>query len=638
MSGVWQGGGGHQDRNLLDFNEITVDDNGRVLYGYSDGCVTVGCISGGAPNDFSAHMRVARQFGGKPILALFDPNPAEPVVPKPPCLSATRDCTASHLSWKAPDNGGADIVNYQIFRGTSPGTEALIGQTGVPRDSFNDTSADPLVAHYYYVVKAINATGTGPASNEVDLSAGAVAVDDVASTLENQSTIIAVLANDCGFAPLSVTQVSTPGHGTASINGNNTVTYTPAAGFFGLDHFTYTLHNGQGATTTGTVRITVNPLCSTVATGSFNEDFESGAPGWVVDTAENNVGPASPTWSPITDPNAQSASHSFFSDATTLDRKDDRLVAPAQKLSATSQLTFWHRYNFEDGYDGGVLEVSSDGGLTWVDLLLGGGSFVSGGYNGTISPSFGSRIAGRQAWTGGSPTAASDPMTEVVINLGAFAGLDRFVRFRLVTDPLAPGSLPGQGWWIDDVHFSNTLVEAPCTPTPQPTSTPSVSISGTVLYCSNPSPGPVPNVTFTLTGTSSSSTLSDSSGNYTFSSLPSGGNYTVMPTKADQLPGSTGSNINTVDVIAVQRHFLVLGTPLSGCRLTAADVNGDSAVNTVDAVAIQRFYLGLTTGIANVGKFSFSPTSRSYTTVLTNQSGQNYDTLIFGNVASRFVY
>ena len=40
MTGVWQQGGGAQDRNLLDFNEITVDDKGHVLYGYSDGCVT----------------------------------------------------------------------------------------------------------------------------------------------------------------------------------------------------------------------------------------------------------------------------------------------------------------------------------------------------------------------------------------------------------------------------------------------------------------------------------------------------------------------------------------------------------------------------------------------------------------------
>src|ERR1700730_18092863 len=71
------------------------------------------------------------------------------------------------------------------------------------------------------------------------------------------------------------------------------------------------------------------------------------------------------------------------------------------------------------------------------------------------------------------------------------------------------------------------------TPTPSPTPTPTpVMISGTVSYCSNPVPGPVPNVTLTLTGTASDSTLSDSSGNYQFSSLADGGTYTVTPTKA----------------------------------------------------------------------------------------------------------
>ena len=466
MSGVWQGGGSRQDRNLLDFNEITVDDKGRVLYGYSDGCVTVGCISGTAPNDFTAHMRVARQSGGKPLLSQFDPTPAEPTVPKPACLSGTRDCAASHLTWKTPDNGGADIVNYQIFRGTTPGSETLIGQTGVPKPSFNDMTANPSVGHYFYVVKAVNAKGTGLQSNELDLSVDAVAADDVAVTAEDNPVVINVLANDCGSAPLTVTSVTAPGHGTANINGDSTVTYSPATGFFGFDSFTYALRNGQGLTATAKVRVTVTPVCSLLATGSFNDDFESGAPGWTVDTAANNLGPASATWNVMTDPNAHSPSHSFFSDATTLDVKDDRLIAPPQKLSSTSQLTFWHRFNFESGssagFDGGVLEVSTDGGATWVDVLAGGGSFVSGGYNGTISPSFGSRIAGRQAWTAGSPTAAADSMTQVVVNLGAFAGLDRLVRFRLVCDPLALGSKPGQGWWIDDVHFTNTQVESSC--------------------------------------------------------------------------------------------------------------------------------------------------------------------------------
>ena len=133
----------------------------------------------------------------------------------------------------------------------------------------------------------------------------------------------------------------------------------------------------------------------------------------------------------------------------------------------------------------------------------------------------------------------------------------------------------------------------------------------------------------------SGSTLSDGSGNYMFSSLPSGGSYTVTPSKTALTPASAG--INTVDVIAMQRHFLNIAPLPPGCRLAAADVNGDTAINTVDVIAIQRFFLGLSTGIANVGKYQFTPTNRSYLGLVSNQTGQNYDALVFGDVASGFV-
>jgi hypothetical protein len=119
------------------------------------------------------------------------------------------------------------------------------------------------------------------------------------------------------------------------------------------------------------------------------------------------------------------------------------------------------------------------------------------------------------------------------------------------------------------------------------------------------------------------------------SSLIAGGNYIVTPSKSALLPGSPG--ISTVDVVAVQRHFLNLAPLPPGCRLTAADVNGDSAINTVDVIAIQRFFLSLSTGIANVGKYQFNPASRNYPGLVSDQTGQNYDTLIFGDVASPFV-
>jgi hypothetical protein len=174
-------------------------------------------------------------------------------------------------------------------------------------------------------------------------------------------------------------------------------------------------------------------------------------------------------------------------------------------------------------------------------------------------------------------------------------------------------------------------------PTPSATPTPAtISISGSIAYCSNPSLNPVPNVVMTLTGSASSSTLTDGSGNYSFTSLPAGGSYTVTPSKSALPPGSAG--INTTDVVAAQRHFLNITSLPPGCRLTAADVNGDTTLNTIDIIAIQRFFLGLSTGIANTGKYNFNPVSRSYPSVVSNQVNQNYNALVFGDVALGFVH
>jgi hypothetical protein len=67
-------------------------------------------------------------------------------------------------------------------------------------------------------------------------------------------------------------------------------------------------------------------------------------------------------------------------------------------------------------------------------------------------------------------------------------------------------------------------------------------------------------------------------------------------------------------------------------------VDLNTSVNTVDVIAIQRFYLGLSTGTANTGKYKFTPVNRVYTGLVTNQTGQNYDALVLGDVASSFVH
>jgi PKD repeat protein len=165
---IWNEGGANQCRNLLDFNEITMDEKGRVLYAYADGCVAE-CEAGG-PNSFSSKATIARQSGGKGLLAAHDP--VEPVGPQRACLSGRRDDMASYLQWTAPDNGGNDITTYKIYRGTAPGNEVFIGQQVGGKTHYNDRTANPAVPTYTYKIRAVNAFGEGQASNIISLTVG----------------------------------------------------------------------------------------------------------------------------------------------------------------------------------------------------------------------------------------------------------------------------------------------------------------------------------------------------------------------------------------------------------------------------------------------------------------------------------
>ena len=161
-----------QNRNLLDFNEITTDNRGRVLYGYDDGCVSQTCISsGGATNDFVAFAKVARQTGGKSLYAQYDP--VEPTTPKAPYLDGIRYSSKGILTWNAPDNGGSDLTAYRVLRGTSPGSETQIATVSGGKSQYVDATVDPAVGEYYYEVVAVNGQGAGPASNELGLTVSA---------------------------------------------------------------------------------------------------------------------------------------------------------------------------------------------------------------------------------------------------------------------------------------------------------------------------------------------------------------------------------------------------------------------------------------------------------------------------------
>src|SRR5207247_391202 len=87
-----------------------------------------------------------------------------------------------------------------------------------------------------------------------------VANNDSASTPSNTPVTVNVLGNDTDSDndTLTVTAVSLPSHGVATVNLDNTITYAPVLGYSGLDSFTYDVSDGNGGTATGTVSVTVN--------------------------------------------------------------------------------------------------------------------------------------------------------------------------------------------------------------------------------------------------------------------------------------------------------------------------------------------------------------------------------------------
>jgi len=86
-----------------------------------------------------------------------------------------------------------------------------------------------------------------------------VAVDDAASVAAGQPATVTPADNDSDpdGDVLTVTAVTQPAHGVATLAGDGTVTYTPEAGFVGDDAFDYTVCDPSGACDTATVRVAV---------------------------------------------------------------------------------------------------------------------------------------------------------------------------------------------------------------------------------------------------------------------------------------------------------------------------------------------------------------------------------------------
>ena len=175
----------------------------------------------------------------------------------------------------------------------------------------------------------------------------------------------------------------------------------------------------------------------TVPNVLFTDGFEAGIGGWT-------HGGTGDTWALATSNPHSGVQHVHANDPASV--SDQRLVSPLVTLPSAQNpvvLKFWHLPNLESSttgcYDGGILEVSTDGGTTWTQVA--NANLLAGAYTGAVSSSFSNPLAGLQAWCGGSA------YTNVIADVSSYAGQTVQFRLRLGSDT----SVSDTGWDVDDV-------------------------------------------------------------------------------------------------------------------------------------------------------------------------------------------
>ncbi|MFY7964774.1 MAG: M36 family metallopeptidase [Chitinophagaceae bacterium] len=110
-----------------------------------------------------------------------------------------------------------------------------------------------------------------------------------------------------------------------------------------------------------------------------------------------------------------------------------------------SLLSFWHTYDFEPVYDGGLVEVSVNNGTTWQPI---DNNFIQSGYNTIIDAS--APLANQSAFSG-----SINGFQNSIANITPFAGKNLKLRFRTGTDVGNFGLGNLKGWVVDDVTVTN---------------------------------------------------------------------------------------------------------------------------------------------------------------------------------------
>jgi Immune inhibitor A-like, MAM domain/Reelin subrepeat B len=169
------------------------------------------------------------------------------------------------------------------------------------------------------------------------------------------------------------------------------------------------------------------------------------AGGAITANATEHVG-----WHVISDGNSHTGDRHFYS--TYSDGQCSTLESEpiALTVGQSSQMSFWTKYGIESGYDGGVLEISTNGGTSWSTLTPTGGypgSFTHSGNACGYSIGHGAYTDNLGSWTPQS------------VDLSAYNGQTVRLRWVFSTD----SGTTADGWHVDDVAITHAQVPGACT-------------------------------------------------------------------------------------------------------------------------------------------------------------------------------
>jgi len=369
----------------------------------ADYIVTLGQVMG-----FTQPVTLTAYGAPAGVAATFTPNPATPPISSTFTLSGT--------ALGAPGLYSIDIVGTAISRvhTATVGLELFTDLPTVPQLSYPPAEGRDI---------PVQPTFSWLASTQAKTYAIEVATDPAFANL--------VVASS-GFTTTQFTPATPLAANTVyywRVTATNTCGSSNAS-----QVYRFATAAGIGQCALGTTAVTL-----------LSENFDGGDPGWLHGGVEDS-------WA-LNNQRRHSLPNSFKA----VDKaivSDQWLQTPALALPAAQTpitLRYWDYQRIENRtggcYDGGILEITTDGGQTWTQLES---QLLTNPYDGVIASGLSNPLAGLNAWCGNTQN-----WFESIVDLSAYAGETVNLRFRLGTN----SAIGLEGWYLDDIALTA------CTPT-----------------------------------------------------------------------------------------------------------------------------------------------------------------------------